>query len=83
MGRQIVHFSVLWVANYQTLRITGLKYGKRVDLGNGDSTIRTSTFPGTPFTWFTIRTNSVIRTLKVRISDTSVSVVRIAGPQWI
>ncbi len=54
---------------------------KLVDLGigNGDSTICTCTvtLPGTPF-----RTDSLIRTLNVQISEsTSVSVVRIAGPQ--
>ena len=26
LGRQIVHYSVLWVANYQTLRTTGLDH---------------------------------------------------------
>ncbi len=51
---------------------------KRVDLGIGNvySTIRTST--GTPLH------DSLIRTVKVRISEsTSVLVVQIAGPQCI
>jgi len=51
--------------------------------------IHTCTVPGPLYMihqpyWFTIRTDSLIRTLKVQISEsTSVSVVRILGPQCI
>jgi len=56
------------------LQDLGLTNHPRIHWGPG---IRTSTVTGTPFMCFTIRTDSVIRALKVQISElTSVSVMR-------